>query len=243
VEALVQRDEASVAAAIRNDLEHVSAARRLCDWTFEQFSDLVAGDVAEVGAGIGTFSTRILDRGPLSLLLIEPEAGCADALEDRVGSDPRVRIARESLPEAPSLEQASFDLVVCQNVLEHVDRDVESLERMGAALRPGGHLFLIVPAHPRLFGALDRSYGHRRRYDRAGLSALVRDAGLDVAAIRHFNLLGVFGWWAMGRRPGARVSARSMACYDALLSGWRPIESVLRPPWGLSLVVRATRPS
>ena len=52
------------------DLEHLAGARRLCDWMFSQFANDIGGDVVEVGAGIGTFSERILARGVNSLLLI-----------------------------------------------------------------------------------------------------------------------------------------------------------------------------
>ena len=57
-----------------------------------------------------------------------------------------------------------------------------------------------------------------------------------------FNLLGVAGWWATNRRPGAVVNPRSLAVYEALVRFWSPIERRLRPPWGLSLIVHARRP-
>jgi len=232
-----------ITEAIRHDLEHVAGAPRLVHWTFEQFEQLVHGSVAEVGAGIGTFSSRILAAGVEHLLLIEPERSCADALERRFDVNAPVRVARERLPEAPSLESERFDLVVCQNVLEHVDDDVASLSTMAAALRPGAPLVLIVPAHPRLFGSLDLSYGHRRRYTAGGLREMIEGAELSVVDLYHFNLLGVLGWWTKGRRPGGRISARSMAAYDRMLALWRPLERLARPPWGLSLVAHARRPS
>ncbi|MEK8173426.1 class I SAM-dependent methyltransferase [Streptomyces sp. M19] len=41
----------------------------------------------------------------------------------------------------------SFDAVVASELLEHLDRPHEALERLHALLRPGGHLFLNIPVN------------------------------------------------------------------------------------------------
>jgi len=211
---------------------------------FEQFEPLVDGAVAEVGAGIGTFSERLLASGAESLLLIEPDPVCAKTLERKFGGDARTRIAREALPDSPALSAASgkLDLIICQNVLEHVADDEGATKQMAVALRPGGWLGLLVPAHPALFGPLDRRYGHARRYDRERVRQIAAAAGLELIDLYSFNLLGVVGWWVKNRRPSARIDRGSLRAYEILLRGWRPVERRVRLPWGLSLVARARRP-
>ncbi len=112
---------------------------------------------------------------------------------------------------------------------------------MAAALKPGGRLVVLVPAHPRLYGTLDRQYGHHRRYDRERLERIVGGAGLVLEDLYSFNLLGIAGWWVKNRRGTARIDHRSLRAYEALLRLWRPIEDRRRPPVGLSLVARARR--
>ncbi len=226
------------------DLERLRRARGLGDWMFEQFAHRLGPRVAEVGAGIGTFSERLLDAGVEHLLLVEPDSACAGVLEGRLGRDPRVSLAREELPEAPALRarECTFDLVLCQNVLEHLDDHDGAMAAMARALRPGGWLVLLVPAHPRLFGRLDRRYGHRRRYTRALVRDVVAGAGLELAELYSFNLLGVPGWWVAGRRSSPAIGARALAAYEVLLRTWRPVERRVRPPFGLSLVAHARRP-
>ena len=227
------------------DLEQLAAARGLCDWMFSQVEEAVGPVVAEVGAGIGTFSDRLLQAGAQRILAIEPEPACAAELERRFGSDPRVVVARETLPSSPSLEAyaGGCDLVLCQNVLEHIEDDAAATLAMARALRPGGALLLLVPAHPRLYGALDRSYGHFRRYDRERVRRLVAGAGLQLERLYSFNLLGVAGWWAKNRLGDGAISAGSLRAYEALLKLWRPLEDRLELPAGLSLIARASRPA
>lgn len=226
------------------DLDELAAAYRLADWMFEQFADALNGRVIEVGAGIGTFSQRLLRAGVNELLLVEPDPACVTVLERRFGADDRVQIAAEALPDSPRLAAAaqSADFVLCQNVLEHIADHGAAVSAMAAALRPGGRLTILVPAHPRLFGSIDRAYGHHRRYTRALLSELVEQAGLEVLDLYSFNLLGIAGWWVKSRGGATRLGKRSLAAYEALVPFWRPIEKRVRLPWGLSLIVHARSP-
>ena len=229
---------------MRDDLRLLADVRRLCDWMFEQFAPYVHGRVVEVGAGIGTFSERMLDAGASELLLIEPDDGCAAELERRFGDEPRVRIARDALPDAASLSEGSgtFDFVLCQNVLEHIEDDTTAMATMAAALRPGGTLTLLVPAMPRLYGTLDVVYGHWRRYTPDALRAVVEGAELEVLDIYPFNALGIPGWWLNTRMGRSEIGRLALHAYNAAVVPWRALERRVRPPAGLSLVVHARKP-
>ena len=226
------------------DLENLARARRLCAWMFEQFEPFARGVVVEVGAGIGTFSHELLAHGVQRLLLIEPAPVCAQALRARFADDPRVQVAGELLPDSPALGQLTdeADFVLCQNVLEHIADDGAAIAAMARALRPGGRLTILVPAHPRLYNRLDRRYGHERRYSRERLVRIVGDAGLELDALYSFNLLGVPGWWVNSLRSAPGLTPASLRAYEALVRLWRPIERRVRPPWGLSLIAHARRP-
>ena len=71
------------------DLRNLAAAKRLCDFQFEQVPRGFGARVVELGAGIGTFSERLLAAGARELLLIEPETACVAELEARFASDAR----------------------------------------------------------------------------------------------------------------------------------------------------------
>ena len=226
------------------DLHNLAEAHRLIEWTSENVLAHTRGRVAEVGAGIGTYSERMLARGARELLLLEPDEACLGVLHSRFEDDPRVTIADELLPGSPALKEreGTLDAVVSQNVIEHIEDDYAAVGAMAAALRPGGVLSLQVPANQRLYNELDRVYGHFRRYDEERLRSVVESAGLEVVEVRHFNLLGVLGWIANRNRTNPRVGPKSLAVYEWLVRLWRPLEDRFRPRRGLSLIVHARRP-
>jgi SAM-dependent methyltransferase len=224
-------------------LQHLAAAHRLKAWMFSAVRPATTGPMLEIGAGIGTFSSLLLDSGADPLLLLEPDPVCCLELHRRFDSVDRVQIAQEGVPEAPTLHERhdTFRYALCQNVLEHIEDDLAALSAVVGALAPGGELAVLVPAHPFLLNRLDRRFGHFRRYTRARLRSLIADAGADVIEMRSFNLLGLPGWWLAGHTQ-LDVTEGSLRVHEALLRVWRPLEDAIRPPVGLSLVARARKP-
>lgn len=87
------------------------------------------------------------------------------------------------------VEDMSMDLFVAFDVLEHIEEDDRAAAEIHRVLRPGGTALIAVPADMRLWSAFDELSGHVRRYDRAGLTTLIRGAGLRVEALRSWNVL------------------------------------------------------
>jgi hypothetical protein len=91
------------------------------------------------------------------------------------------------------------DSVICFNVLEHISDDRAALSALRQAVGDTTSLGLIVPAHPSLYGRMDREAGHYRRYTRASLASTLTDAGWLVIECRYINALGAMGWWFHNR--------------------------------------------
>lgn len=166
-------------------------------------------------------------------------AAAADLLRGRFAAWPGVTVVEADVRELDAAELGTFDSVLCMNVLEHITDDVEALRRFRGLLRPGGAALLLVPAHPLLFGEIDRSVGHERRYTKARLARALHSASLAVEDLRHVNPVGAVGWMVAGRDLRRKdVPGRLLRLYDHVVPAVRLLDPV-RLPFGLSLWVVA----
>lgn len=87
-------------------------------------------------------------------------------------------------PDAPfPLDDASFDLVLCAETVEHV-RDVQLLlSEIRRVLRPGGELALTTPATPPLVRPGEPLSPHLRRFTRRSLSRVLGDLGFEIRSL------------------------------------------------------------
>jgi SAM-dependent methyltransferase len=208
-------------------------------WLLDRGRPYLGRRVLDVGAGIGTF-TELAAAGRELVVALEPEADFAAALRRRFAERPNVLVI-EAEAEAPKAELEPFDSVLCFNVLEHIADDEGALRHFHSQLMPGGHLLLLVPAHPFLFGAIDRSVHHERRYKRETLRRLLEQCGFSVRTIIYVNPLGALGWLVSGRLLGrGQIPKGPLRLYDSLVTVLRALDR-LELPFGLSVWAVARR--
>ena len=82
-----------------------------------------------------------------------------------------------------------FDVVTMFDVLEHIPDDVTALRRIRELLKPGGLLVVTVPAFAWLWSGEDVVSEHLRRYTRASLTRVLREAGYETLRMSYFNTL------------------------------------------------------
>jgi SAM-dependent methyltransferase len=221
-------------------LERLAVADRFNAWMYDRLARWIGDAVLEVGSGIGNLSQFLVDRG--RVVLSDTEPAYRAYLGNRFGQRPHVRITSLTLPALPpDVADERFDSVVCLNVLEHIEADVDSLEAIRDLLVPGGRIVLLVPAFRALYGELDRALGHLRRYTPAMLRERYDRAGLRLRHLEYFNMAGMPGWWFVGRvLKRSMIPTGSLRLYDALVPLFR-LERLL--PWrvGQSLIAIGER--
>lgn len=79
-----------------------------------------------------------------------------------------------------------YDAFCAFDVLEHLEDDRLALDNIYAGLKPGGLLFLTVPACGMLWSYSDEYAGHKRRYSFRDLESKVIDAGFEVIRQSYF---------------------------------------------------------
>ena len=160
--------------------------------------------LVEVGAGTGSFSELLLERGPESLSLVEPSADMHRLPAERVGrigTRSRVETYNARLGAVAALirERERPDSVIYVNVLEHIADDEAEPRVVRGALGERGRAFLFVPALGGLYGSFDELID-RRRYSRRELEAKCRRAGFEVLKSIYFE-------W-----PASCLGGSSIAC-------------------------------
>ncbi len=126
--------------------------------------------IVDIGAGDGFVAEGFVARGA-HVIAIDPAASSAQLQRlCALGID-----ARTELPD-----DASADVVLLLDVIEHVEDDVALLKRAARQLHTTGVVVVTVPAWPRLFSSHDTALGHHRRYTPATLRAAIAAAGLDL---------------------------------------------------------------
>src|SRR5262245_44706593 len=162
-------------------------------WVYDVIAPWLGASLLEVGSGVGVMSKYLVTRGG-PLILSDHHPAHLAHLRARFGDPPQVGFQILDLTRPPHQLDRAVDTVICLNVLEHLADDRAALRAIADLLRTGGRLVLQVPNYPMLFGSLDTTYGHFRRYSRPALAALLRATGFRIVVLRNFNPLAVPGW-------------------------------------------------
>jgi SAM-dependent methyltransferase len=164
-----------------------------------------SGRLLEVGSASGWFLGHARDAG-FVVEGVEPAAEVANAAAERWG----VRV-QAATAEGAALPTGELDVVVAWHALEHIAAPAGVLERLRAALRPGGLLMIEVPnvesvasrAHGASWFHLDLAH-HVGHYAPSTLAELLRRTGFTPVQVDTFPTVGYL-------RPDQARSPRALA--------------------------------
>ena len=203
----------------------------------------VHGAVLDAGCGTGgLLSVLRRERPDLDLAGIEAE----DAASRRAAEKSGIPVVRGSVNALPFAD-ASFDAVICADVLCHVAVVPEAaLPEMRRVLRPGGRLVVNMPAYAWLMSEHDRRVHNVRRMSARQVAEMLRRSGFGAVRARYWNglLLPVMVVQRKLLTRGASDVALFPPWLDAMLHGMTEIERRLPFPLpaGGSVLATAERP-
>ena len=228
---------------------------------------LRAGDrVLDVGSGFGRHVYECARRGARVVALdyaadevVQTRDTLAAMVEEgEITADRLIGVVRGDARRLP-FGDATFDVVITSEVLEHVQDDVAAIAEMVRVLKPGGRFAATVPAwFPETVNwKLSDEYhapkspgGHVRIYTRTELRAKLTAAGLRVDGSHRAHALHSPYWWLKCAVGPRNDDHRAVAAYRRFLEweiveqpvGTKVLERVLSPVLGKSAVFYATKP-
>lgn len=228
-----------------NSLEiqsRLSHAKNYNEWIFCHVEKYLRNRILEVGCALGNFTEKIIDREYVCAIDIEEEYINKIRSHFKTAPNFKALLCDISSSAALELKKDGFDTVICFNVLEHVENDAGALDHMSSLLADKGRLCLVVPAFPSIFGEMDKTDNHYRRYTKRQLSEKVRSAGFSIVYCTYMNIPGFFGWWFNGKIAKRKfIPFRQMLAYDRIIPVVRFIEKLFQPPFGQSIVMVAEK--
>lgn len=173
--------------------------------------------ILELGAGGGFFAAELDRRGFANLTLSDFTATTLAALRERI---PGARLVGADGARLP-FRDASFDVVVSTDVIEHIPEVEAHIAEVARVLAPGGRYYVKTPNRPlaeafyRLRGMHDAYFWHPSMFSAGELSAALARHGLSTRMLAQPRLTGAQIAKLPGPRPLRGVAGR-------LPVGWLP---------------------
>lgn len=220
-------------------LESMGQAAWYNQWTVNKFSKYLKGRILEIGCGIGNFTQTLTKYGEVSAIDI------SRSYVNRAGTtvQGKAKVGYGDIEQDNYFfKDQKFNTVVCLNVLEHIQNDTKALKNIYQLLEKEGILILLVPAHGFLFGEVDKSIGHFRRYTKETLVKQLDSLGFKILKARRLNFLGALGWFIAGRiLKETEVKERNIKIFNLAARIFLPLENLFEPPVGTSVLVIAQK--
>jgi SAM-dependent methyltransferase len=165
----------------------------------------LGGHLLDAGCGVRDIGAHLAEHG------VERITRCD------LGAVPSgVQARLESLPFA----DGTFDSVLCNAVLEHVEDPVATMRELARVVAPGGHVVAAVP----FLQPFHAAPTDHVRFTADGLARLGRSAGLEVVEVLPVHSWAqTYGWllWEHAREKGGRaLRAGAWAVAYAISRRW-----------------------
>lgn len=220
-------------------LESMSQAVWYNRWTLEKIKPYLKNKILEVGCGIGNFTQTLTNYG--EVFAIDIEKNYLERIHKSLRNKAEVGFG-DIENDKYFFNGQKFDSIVCLNVLEHIKKDELALKNIYKLLKNQGYLILLVPIHPSLYGKIDQAIGHFRRYTKKDLFRKLKEVGFKIIKDRKLNFLGAIGWFISGKLlKEERVGDEKIKIFNLLAPLILPLEDLIEPPFGTSILIIAKR--
>lgn len=227
-------------------LEEVREGRLLINaydsWLLEEMEPFLGMRIVEVGCGLGNLLSNFKNRE--LAVGIDNSKRTIEVVKDKFSNFKNVLAFEYNIADSSvlSLKTLRFDTAVSLNVFEHIENDDLALNHTSLLLQPNGYFIFIVPAHQWLYGTMDKSIGHYRRYTKTVVKEKLERSGFKVISQKYLNTFGAIGWFINGKLFKQNVPpAGQLKIFNKIVPILKRIEKIFPPLFGITLLTVAQR--
>lgn len=173
-------------------------------------SELVSGDVLEVGTGMG-YGVDVI--APAASTFTTIDKNCPQ-FENPL---PANTTFRQMVVPKLDFADESFDYVVSFQVIEHIEKDADFVSEVCRVLRPGGKFIVSTPNAPM---SLTRNPWHVREYQAEELKSLLKRNFSDVECMGVDGNERVMEYYEQNRRGVERITRFDIFDFQHRLPRW-----------------------
>jgi len=156
-------------------------------------------DVLDAGSGPGMYALSIASEYPARVLGVDIDTQklkSAEEIAKNVGLK-NVKFGFGDLRNLKNIKNNSFDVVICSDVLEHVDKDEAAMKEIYRILKPGAYALITFPHWNEHNARTMKEYGHERPgYKFEDVRRKFGKAGFKIEKIRGYTyLFGKIAWY------------------------------------------------
>lgn len=223
-------------------LESFSKTKKFNSWQYKAIAHYCKGSILEIGSGIGNISDFLLENNT-SVTLSDLRKNYCTILQERFRNRTSLRniiqldLGATDFDNKYTYLLGQFDTIIALNVIEHIQNDANAINNCRKLLRPEGQIIILVPAYQCLYNSLDKGLDHFKRYTRKSLTKLVMEQGMEIKVIKHFNFVGILGWWFSGTLLKKKmIPKKQISIYDKLVPLFRIADHITLNKIGLSVI-------
>lgn len=225
--------------ALKLTLDELSHVHKYNMLIYENIKPYLGERILEIGAGIGNISKLLIKSQPSLLVLTDFDEYYLEILSKKYNGDPKIKVHKLDISKESFMHNYQIDTIVSINVLEHIKEDIKALINCNKILCDSGKLILFLPANRFLYGELDKSLGHYRRYSKKEIVMKLREAGFRIDKIKYFNGIGILGWLINSKiLKRKKIPTFHLRVFE-LITYVVALERYIRLPFGLSFIVVA----
>lgn len=237
------------------ELKHLDAQHKLRlmtqyhKWALDYLGNNWGKKIWDAGAGIGIVAQTLLETNPETIFLTEFTNTNLTILREKFANNNNVYIQFCDLnsTQPHELIDTQFDTALLLDVLEHIKDEDAALSLMYDKLAPRGTLLIKVPAHPSLYCDIDRASLHYRRYSKKSLRHRLIKNGFTITKLNFMNLPGALTYLLKGKvlrkttNFSMTFSDKKLTRMNSAIPLIKRAENIIPPPFGLSIIAKATK--